>query len=109
MQTKHLLTFATGATLAALAMPWAAAQPMQSGPPPDATVLNPGAVVPAVPQGNPLNRNPARRAPVPANTPLPPPDPRDSSTRPVESPNSFDQRDTVLEPPASPASAARRP
>lgn len=106
MQKKHFAAFA----LAAWALPWAAAQPMQSGPvPPEPPVLNPGAVqLPTAPSNNPLNRNPSRRAQVPDNTPPPPPDPRDSTTRPVQPPGSFDERDTVLRP-GVPASGASSP
>ncbi|WP_411881464.1 hypothetical protein [Polaromonas sp. YR568] len=107
MQKKHFAAFA----LAAWALPWAAAQTMQSGSaPPEPPGLNPGAVqTPPAPLNNPLNRNPSRRALVPDNTPPPPPDPRDSSVRPVLPPGSFDSRDTVLPPPAPTASDARKP
>ena len=111
MRNKQAFTCALGAMLALLAGPWAAAQTLQSGPPPDPPpVVSPGAgPVPAAPLGNPLNRNPARRAPLPPdNTPPPPPDPRDSTTRPVQPPGSFDERDTVLRP-GVPASGPSSP
>lgn len=105
-QHQHRLTLALGATLALLAGPAALAQ--TAGTPP-APVASPGAVrVPAEPSNNSMNRNPVFRAQLPDYTP-PPPDPRDSSTRPVQPPGSFDERDTVLEPSGSPASAASAP
>ena len=98
--------FALGAALALL--PGAAALAQTAGAPP-APVASPGAVrAPAEPLKNPINRNPVYRAQLPDYTP-PPPDPRDSSTRPVEAPTSFDQRDTIVELPAPAASASRRP
>lgn len=107
MQTKHLAAFA----LAVWAGPWVAAQTLQSGPvPPNAPAANPGAAqtTPTAPLNNPINRNPVYRAQLPDYTPAAP-DPRDSSTRPVQPPDSVDPRDTVLQPPESAASAVRRP
>jgi len=64
---------------------------------------------PAAPVKNPLNRNPVRRAQLPPdNAPLPPPDPRDSTSRPTLPPTSTDGRSTAP-PPEAPASDARRP
>lgn len=98
-----------GVSLAALmvlaAAPWVAAQTEPGPPVPTATPQL------TVPLKNPLNRNPARRAQLP-ETPPPPADPRDSSTRPVTPPGSSDGRDTVLPAPgqaAVPGTAASAP
>lgn len=56
----------------------------------------PPAVDPVVPLRNPLNRNPARRNMAPDGDAVAPPDPRDSSVRPVQPPGYQDGRDTVL-------------
>jgi hypothetical protein len=111
MLKKHHLALALGPLLALLAGPWAAAQTGETPAMPSAApAANPGAVkAPIEPLNNPLNRNPARRAQLPDNTPPPPPDPRDSSTRPVLPPGSSDGRDTVLPMPEAPASDARKP
>jgi len=102
----HPIPLALGITLALLAGFMAQAQTTTQSP--AAPVAEPGTVQkPAVPLNNPLNRNPARRALPPDNS-IPPPDPRDSTTRPTLPPVSSDGRDTVL-PPEAPASDARRP
>lgn len=108
MRNKQAFIYAMGAMLALLAGPWAAAQTMQA---PSVSAVPPPAAAPGttVPQTNPLNRNPSRRAQLPPdNSPPPPPDPRDSSTRPVQPPGSFDERDTVLRP-GVPASGPSSP
>jgi len=112
MLKNHHLTFALGALLALLAGPWAAAQTSPTAPAPAtpsaAPAANPGAAkAPTKPLNNPLNRNPARRVQPPDNS-LPPPDPRDSSTRPALPPGISDGRDAVM-PAQAPASDARRP
>jgi hypothetical protein len=108
MRNKQAFIYALGATLALLAGPWALAQTAGVPPAPAAPVTSPGATrAPTEPLNNQVNRNPVYRAQLPDYTP-PPPDPRDSSTRPVQPPGSFDERDTVLRP-GVPASAARSP
>lgn len=103
MRKTHPIPLALGAVLALLAGPMAQAQTTSPTP-----AVEPGAVQkPAVPLKNPLNRNPARRALPPDNS-IPPPDPRDSTSRPTLPPVSSDGRDAVL-PPEPPASDARRP
>ena len=104
-KTQHF-PLALGTALALLTGPMALAQ--TTTPTPAAPVAEPGAVQkPAAPLKNPLNRNPTRRALPPDNS-IPPPDPRDSTSRPTLPPVSSDGRDTVL-PPEAPASDARRP
>lgn len=76
--------------------PRAVAQTSQTTQPAEA----PDTAVPTAPLRNPLNRNPARRASEP-EAPLPPPDPRDSTIRPVTPPGN-DGRDVVLPPPNAP-------
>lgn len=103
MRKIHPIPLALGTALALLAGPMAQAQTTAPTP-----AAEPGAVQqPAVPLKNPLNRNPARRALPPDNS-IPPPDPRDSTSRPTLPPVSRDGRDTVV-PPEAPASDARRP
>jgi hypothetical protein len=116
MLKNHPLTFALGALLALLAGPWAAAQTVPTAPmaptpavPSTTPAANPGAAkAPIKPLNNPLNRNPARRV-LPLDNSPPPPDPRDSSTRPALPPGSSDGRDAVLPMPEAAASDARRP
>lgn len=94
-----------GLSGAALAMvlalcvgPQAVAQTtFQTAPP--APVATPDTATPTAPLPNPLNRNPARRASEPEGPP-PPPDPRDSTIRPVTPPGS-DGRDTVVPTPGA--------
>jgi|GEM_PF-2343066 len=106
MRKTHPIPLALGAVLALLAGPMAQAQ--TTTPNPAAPAAEPGAVQkPAAPLKNPLNRNPARRVLPPDNS-VPPPDPRDSTSRPTLPPVSSDGRDAVL-PPEAPASDARRP
>ncbi|MFS2037123.1 hypothetical protein ACEN8I_24070 [Polaromonas sp. CT11-55] len=106
MRKTHPIPLVFGAVLALLAGPGLLAQTTATTP--AAPAAEPGAVQkPAVPLKNPLNRNPARRALPPDNS-IPPPDPRDSTTRPTLPPVSSDGRDTVV-PPEAPASDARRP
>lgn len=105
MRNQQAFTYALGATLALLAGPWALAQTAGAPSTPSAPVTTtPG---PTTAPANPINRNPAFRAQLPDYTP-PPPDPRDSSTRPVQPPGSFDERDTVLRP-GVPASGPSKP
>jgi hypothetical protein len=107
MRKIHPLPLVLGTVLALLAGPGLRAQ--TTAPSPAAPVAEPGAVQkPAVPLKNPLNRNPARRVLPPDNS-VPPPDPRDSTSRPTLPPVSSDGRDTVLPPPEAAASDARRP
>lgn len=101
-----------GVLIAALmilaAAPWAAAQ---TEPSPAAPKATPQVTVPLPSR---INRNPAYRADLP-QTPPPPADPRDSSSRPVTPPGSSDGRDTVLSAPGQASvpgavsSAPRRP
>ncbi|SDN68352.1 hypothetical protein [Polaromonas sp. JS666] len=106
MRKTHPIPLALGITLALLVGPMAQAQ--TTTPSPAAPAAEPGAVQkPAAPLKNPLNRNPARRVLPPDNS-IPPPDPRDSTSRPTLPPVSSDGRDAVL-PPEPPASDARRP
>ena len=108
MRNKQVFTYALGATLALLVAPWALAQTTGVSPAPAAPVTSPGAVrAPTEPVNNGINRNPVYRSQLPDYTP-PPPDPRDSSTRPVQPPGSFDERDTLLRP-GVPASGPSRP
>jgi hypothetical protein len=105
-------TQGVGICLAALmilaAAPWATAQTEPSPPAPTVTPQL------TVPLPNRINRNPAHRAQLPEASPQPP-DPRDSSTRPVMPPGTSDGRDTVLPAPeAAPlpgaaSSAPRKP
>ncbi|MEO8388927.1 MAG: hypothetical protein ABI893_03550 [Polaromonas sp.] len=78
--------------------PQAVAQTSQTTTPPTTTAA-PDAAVPTAPLRNPLNRNPARRASEPEAAPQPP-DPRDSTIRPVMPPGN-DGRDAVLPSPDS--------
>ncbi|EJL90974.1 hypothetical protein PMI15_00227 [Polaromonas sp. CF318] len=105
------LPLVLGTVLALLAGPGLRAQTTAptTAPTTAAPAAEPGAVQkPAMPLKNPLNRNPARRVLPPDNS-VPPPDPRDSTSRPTLPPVSSDGRDTVLPPPAAAASDARRP
>lgn len=108
-----------GAALAVVMMlagaPWAIAQTEPNPPAPTVTPQPPApAANPTAPLPNRINRNPAFRAQLP-EAPPPPPDPRDSSTRPVTPPGSSDGRDTVLSAPGqaplpgAASSAPRRP
>lgn len=122
MRTTHpipfvpLVPFASlvlGAVLALPAGPGLLAQTTTTttttAPAPAAPAAEPGAArQPTVPLKNPLNRNPARRDLPPDNS-IPPPDPRDSTSRPTLPPVSSDGRDTVVPQPQAPASDARRP
>lgn len=123
---KHFLPAMMVAALG-LAVPWAGAQTAQPAQPRPMTSSGAGAqgggqsglagqgapagAVQTVPLNNPLNRNPARRGQLPDS--VPPPDPRDSTTRPAMPPGS-DERDTVLPmsdtlQPARPTPALGRP
>lgn len=90
------------------AAPWAAAQ-TEPGPP--TPTVTPQLTVPLPKR---INRNPAHRAQLPEAPPQPP-DPRDSSIRPVMPPGSSDGRDTVLSAPGqaplpgAASSAPRKP
>lgn len=111
-RTTHPIPFAPlvlGAALALLAGPGLLAQ-TTTAPAPAAPAAEPGAArqQPTVPLKNPLNRNPARRALPPDNS-IPPPDPRDSTSRPTLPPVSNDGRDMVVPQPQAPASDVRRP
>lgn len=110
MRQLHRFPLVLGTVLALLAGPGVLAQ-TTTVPAPAAPAAEPGsAQKPAAPLKNPLNRNPVRRAQLPPdNAPLPPPDPRDSTTRPTLPPTSTDGRDTVLPAPEAPASDARKP
>lgn len=108
-QTPAVVMQGVGGFLAAVmilvAAPWAAAQ---TEPGPSVPTVKPQLTVPLP---NRINRNPAYRADLP-QTPPPPADPRDSSTRPVTPPGSSDGRDTVLSAPGQavwPRTAASAP
>lgn len=110
MRQLRYIPLVLGTVLAFLAGPWALAQTTTAPTPAPATDPS-TAQKPAAPLKNPLNRNPARRAQLPPdNAPLPPPDPRDSTSRPTLPPTATatDGRDAVP-PPEAPASDARRP
>jgi hypothetical protein len=93
------------AALTILAAPWATAQTEPAPPTPTVTPQL------TVPLPNRINRNPAYRAQLPEAPPQPP-DPRDSSIRPVTPPGTSDGRDTVLPAPwqaATPGAASSAP